>query len=109
MTSTPSLAAISSALERLRAAIHRNDQARAALRDPHQRLAARAVALHQPVGDIGPGIEAELPQQPDQQRRGGRPVHVIVAEDRDRLAALYRIRQPFCRAVHVAEDRGIGA
>ena len=39
-------------LERLRAAIDGDDQARAALLQLDQRLARRAVALHQPVGDV---------------------------------------------------------
>ena len=73
-------------LERLGAAIDGDDQLRAALGDPHQRLARRAVALHQPVGDIGLGGEPELAQQPDQQGGRGRAVDVIVAEDGDRLA-----------------------
>ena len=40
-------------LERLCAAIDRDDQVRALALQPHQRLARGAIALHQPVGDIG--------------------------------------------------------
>ena len=90
-------------LERLRAAIDGDDQPRAALGDPHQRLAGGAVALHQPVGDIGLRIEAEIAQQADQQGGRGRAVDVIIAEDGDRLAGLDRVGEPCGGRVHVAE------
>ena len=73
-----------------------------------QRFARRAVALHQPVGDIDDGLGAEPPQQQHQQRRAGRAVDVIVAEDRDRLAALDRVGEPLGALVHVLEAGRVG-
>ncbi len=72
-------------LERQRAAIDGDDQPRAALGEPDQRIGGRAIAFEQPVGDIIARRQPEIAQQPDQQRRRRRPVDVIVAEDRHRL------------------------
>ena len=95
-------------LERLRAAIDRDDQRRARLRQPHQRLARGAVAFHQPVGDIGRRLDTQIAQQQDHQRRGGGAVHVVIAKDRDFLARLHGVGEPLGRPIHIAEDRGIG-
>jgi hypothetical protein len=95
-------------LERLGAAIDGDDQRRAGLGDPHQRLARRAIALHQPVGDIGLRLEPERAQQADEQGGGGRAVDVVIAEDRHLFPALDGVGEPFGRLVHVAEDGRIG-
>ena len=95
-------------IERLRAAIDRDDQLRAAFRDPDQSLARRAVAFHQPVGDIRLGVESQIAQQPDQQRRRGCAVDVIVTEHRHPFAPLDRVGEARGRLVHVAEDRRVG-
>src|SRR3546814_3116856 len=74
----------------LRAAIDGDDQPRPGLADPDQRRARGAIAFHQPVGDIGADRHVERAQQPHEQRRGGRAVDVVIAEDRHRLAGLDR-------------------
>ena len=94
--------------ERLRAAIDADRDARAARLQLDQRLARRAVALHQPVGDVDHRLRAEPPQQQHEQGRAGRAVDVIIAEDRDRLAALDRVGEPLRALVHVLEAGRIG-
>ena len=95
-------------LEGLRAAIDGDDQGRAALGDPHQCFSRRPIALHQPVRDIGLRLEPELAQQADQQGGRGGAVHVIIAEDGDRLAPLDRVGDARGRLVHVLEDGRVG-
>ena len=95
-------------LERLRAAIDGDRQARAALLQLDQRLARRAVALHQPVGDVDHRLGAEAAQQQHQQRRAGRAVDVIIAEDGDGLACLDRVGEPLGALVHVLEAGRVG-
>ena len=97
MTSSPAASRFLERLEGLRAAIDADGDARAARLQLDQRLAGRAVALHQPVGDIDDRLGAEPPQQQDQQGRAGRAVDVVIAEDRDRLAALDRVGEPLAR------------
>ena len=95
-------------LERLCAAIDGDDQARALARQPHQRLARGAIALHQPVGDIGFGMQAKVAQQADEQRRAGRAIDVIIAEDAHILLRLDRVGDPLGRRIHVAKQAGVG-
>ena len=95
-------------LEGLGTAIDGDDQFRSLLRKPDQSLAGRAVALHQPVGNVCARIGAELAEQADQQGRRGRSVDVIIAEDGDRLAGLDRVGEAPGGLVHVPEDARIG-
>ncbi len=108
MTSTPASRGSGKRLEGHRAAIDRDDQARSLGAEPHQRLAARPVSLEQAIGDIVPGLEAQIAQQADQQRGAGRAVDVVIAEDRHPLLRQHRLGQPVRCNVHVAEDRRIG-
>ena len=94
--------------ERLGAAIDRDREARAALLELDQRRARRAVALHQPVGDVDHRLGAEPAQQQDEQGRAGRAIDVIIAENRDRLAGLDRVGEPLGALVHVLEAGRIG-
>jgi hypothetical protein len=94
-------------LERLRAAIDRDDQARSGFGELHQRRAGRAIALHQPVRDIIARLQPQLAQQADQQRRAGRAIDIIIAINGDRLARLHRVGKAGSRPVHVAEDRRV--
>ena len=73
--------------ESLRAAVDADRDRRAARLQFDQRLSRRAVALHQPVGDVDDRLGPETAEKQGQQRRAGRSVDVIIAEDRDRLAA----------------------
>ena len=75
----------------------------AALLQFDEGFAGRAVALHQPVGDVDDGLRSQPPQQQHQQRSGGRAVDVIVAEDRDRFALLDRVGETAGAFVHVPE------
>ena len=90
-------------IERLRAAIDGDRQARAAPLQLDQRRARRAIALHQPVGDVDHRLDAQAAQQDRQQRRRGRPIDIIVAENGDGLVTLDRVGQPRRRLVHVGE------
>ena len=81
-------------VERLRAAIHADRDARAPSLEFDQRLPGRPVALHQPIGDVDHRVGIEPPKQQHQQRRAGGAVDVIIAEDGDRLAALDSIGEP---------------
>ena len=94
--------------ERLGAAVDGDRQRCAAPLQFDQRRARRAIALHQPVGDIDHRLDAEAAEQDRQQRRGGRTVDVIIAENGDGLAGLDRVGQPRRRLVHVPERRGVG-
>ncbi len=90
------------------AAIDRHQQRRALSRQHADGFGVGAVALEQPVGNVDQRIEAAMPQMPGQQRGGGRAVDVVVAEDRNSLAALDGVGQAGRRALHVDEDRRIG-
>ena len=90
-------------IERLRAAIDRDDELRSRLTDFDERGARRAIAFHQPVGDIGADGKAEPAQQPHEQRRRGCAVDVVIAKDRDGLALLDRVGEPRGGGVHVPE------
>ena len=103
-------------LERLRAAIDANGDASAPRLQFDQRFARRTIALHQPVGDVDHRLGAEPPQKQHQHRRAGRAIDVVIAEDRDRLAASAPRRQaapPPCpcpgnsRVGEEVADRGI--
>ena len=95
-------------LVRHRPAIDGDDQPGALPGDPHQRLARGAVAFQQAIGNVVLRLAAQRAQQPDQQRRAGRAIHVIVAIDGDRLGAEHRVGQPFGGAVHVVKSGRVG-
>ncbi len=65
------------------AAIDRDQQRRAALREGADGVDVRPVALEDPVGNMHDRIEPAVPQVAAQQRRRGRAVDIVVAEDRD--------------------------
>ncbi len=91
-------------LEARRAAVDGDEELRAALGEPTDRLDVRPVALEDAVGNMEQRIEAAAAQEAREQRRRGRAVDVIVAEDGDGLAALHRIGDPGRRHRHVGED-----
>ena len=67
------------------------------------RLDVRAVALEHAVGDVDHRIEPAVAQEARQQRRRGRAVDVVVAEDRDLLAALDRVGDARRGLLHVGQ------
>ena len=96
-------------LERLRAAIDGDRQARAVCLQLDQRLARRAIALHQPVGDVGHRIGAEPAQQqsPAAPRWSRRRRHSRRRWRCSRRASTASARR--ARAlVHVLEHRRVG-
>ncbi len=68
------------------AAIDRDQQRRALARERADRLDVGAVAFEDAVGNMDQRIEPAMAQMPGQQRRRGRAVDVVIAEDRDLLA-----------------------
>ena len=95
-------------VERLRAAVDAHRDARAPRLELDQRFARRAVAFHQPVGDVDDRLDVEPPEQQRQQRRAGRAVDVIIAEDGDRLALLDRVGEALGALVHVGKAARVG-
>ncbi len=73
-----------------------------------QRRRVRAIPLAQPVGNVQQRRGAHRREKAQQQRRGGRPVDIIVAEDGDALARLDRLHEPFRAGAHVLQPAGIG-
>ena len=90
------------------AAIDRHQQRRALAREHAHGLDIGAVAFKNAVGDMDQRIEPAMAQMPRQQRRRGRAVDVVIAEDRDLLAARGRIRDAFGRGFHLRHGVGIG-
>ncbi len=86
-----------------RPAIDGHDQARPFGSQPHQRLARRAISFKQPVRDVIARRMAQHSQQPDQQRRAGRAVNIVVTVNSQALTSQDRLRQSLSRHVHVAE------
>jgi hypothetical protein len=85
------------------AAIDR-DQKRCTLRSERaDRLRVRPVALEQAVGNVDKGMEPAMTQISPQRRRRRGAIDVVVAEDRDRLAARDGIGEPRRRVPHAGE------
>ena len=95
-------------LERLGPAIDGDRQPLALRRQHLQRVAARAIALHQPVRDIVVGIGTGFAEVADQHRRTGRAVDVIIAEHHDRLPRPNSLHNACDCIIHTLENRGIG-
>ncbi len=95
-------------LEGLGAAIDAHRDARAPRLQFDQGLSGRAVALHQPIGDIDDGLHAEPAKEQRQQCRAGRAVDIVIAEDRDDLGGLDRVGEPLRALVHVLERARVG-
>ncbi len=90
------------------AAIDGDEQRRALARERAHRLDIRAIAFEDTVGNVDQRIEPAMAQVPGQQRRRGRAIDVVIAEDRDLLAARCRIRDAFGRRLHLRHGVGIG-
>ena len=102
------IACHSQRLVRHGSAVDGNDQARPAFAKLDQRLAGGAIAFEQAVGDVIVRLHAEIAQQADEQRRTGRPIHVVIAVDSDLLASEHGLREPVRCRVHIVELRRVG-
>ena len=89
------------------AAVHRDDQCDPLLGQVEDRLLIQAVALLQPVGDVG----AHPPSQPGEavgeQTGGGDAVHIVIPVDRHQLSRFQGTAHPEDRPVHVLEQHGV--
>ena len=90
------------------AAIDRHQQRRALAREHAHGFDIGPVAFKNAVGNVDQRIEPAMAQMPGQQRRGGRAVDVVIAEDRDLLAARGRVRDALGRGFHLRHGVGIG-
>ena len=86
-----------------RSAIDRDEELRALPGECAHRFGVRPVAFEKPVGNVDQRLKSAMAQELRQQRRGGRAVDVVVAEDRDRLAPLDRIGDTRRRFGHVGQ------
>ena len=84
------------------AAIDGDEQLRAAPGERADRLDVGAVAFEDAVRDMHDRLGAAEPQEARQQRRGGGAVDVVVAEDRDLLAACTMASASRCAACSMA-------
>ena len=90
------------------AAIDGDQQRRALPRERAHRVGIGAVAFEQAVGNVDQRIEPAMAQMPGQQRRRGRAVDVVIAEDRDLLTAHRGVRNALRRRFHLRHGIGIG-
>ena len=90
------------------AAVDGDQQRRAAAGERADRLDVGAVAFENPVGDVHDRLAAADAQEARQQRRRGRAIDVVVAEDRDLLAAQHRVGQALRRLLHRGDGVRIG-
>ena len=72
------------------------------------RLAVRPIALEDAVRDVDQRIERRSAQKAARERRRRGAIHIIVAEDRDLLAAHDRVRDALRGRRHVGEHVGVG-
>jgi hypothetical protein len=91
-----------------RAAINTDQEGGAALRQRPHRFHVRAIAFKQAVGNMNKRVEAALPQIACQHRRRCCAVDVVIAENRDTLAAGHGIGDPLRRRLHGGEHQRIG-
>ena len=90
------------------AAIDGHEQRRALGRERPHRLDIGPVAFEDAVGDVDQRIEPAMAQVPGEQRRRGRAVDVVIAEDRDLLGARSRVGNAPRRRFHLRHGVGIG-
>ena len=86
-----------------RPAINRHQELRALLGERAHRFGVRAITFEQPVGDVDQRLKSAVAQEFREYRRRGRTIHIVVAEDRDCLAPLDRIRDARRRSRHVGQ------
>ena len=91
------------------AAVHRHQQRGAALPQPLDGVAAQAVAVLDPAGNVVQHVGAPAFQIVHHDTRGGDAVHVIVSKNRDPLSGGDSLCDPFHGLVHIPHQKwGIG-
>ena len=88
-------------LERHRPTVDRDDQRRPFSLQLQQRGCVGAIAFFQAVGNINGDLRPRPLQETLEQRRRGRAVHVVIAEDGDAFPRPHRACYPRCGLVHV--------
>ncbi len=91
-----------------RPAIDRDEKLRTLRGERAHRFGVGPVSFEQSVGDVDQRLESAMTQELGQHRRRGRAVHVVVPEDRDRLAPLDRINDTSRGLGHVGQHVRIG-
>ena len=91
-----------------RAAIDRDDEARAARGEGGHRLAVRTITFGDAIGNVDDRFAAAGLEIFAEQRRAAGAVDVVVGEDRDSLRAPHRVGEPRRRLLHVGSDKRIG-
>ena len=89
------------------AAVHGDDEARAAGVERVHRGKVQAVALFHPVRDIGAALQALGAEPARDEAGGGDAVHVVISKNGDRFPPLYRKAQPGRGPVHILEEEGV--
>ena len=89
------------------AAVHGDQQRRAFAGEHTDRVDIRAVAFEDAIRNVDQRIEPAMAQMPGEQRRRGRAVDIVVAEDRDLLAARGGIGDPLGTGFHLGQRRRI--
>src|SRR2546425_12288757 len=89
------------------AAVDGHDDARPVRGELAERLAVEAVALLVAVRDVRADDRAELAERPDEDRRAGDAVDVVVPVDDDALASRERTMEALERPVHIAHRRAL--
>ncbi len=90
------------------AAIDADDEGGAAGDQGTERVGVGAVALGEAVRHVGDGLAAQPAQEARHECAAAGTVHVVIAEHRDRLAALHRVGEAGCGARHIGEHVGVG-
>ena len=89
------------------AAVHRDDQGGALLLQGRHRLPVQAVALLQPVWDIGDDCPALPSEEIGQQAGGGDAIHIVVPVDCDGLSPLQSQPDPAGRLCHILQSQRV--
>ena len=89
------------------AAVHGDDEGHPLGGQGLDGLQVEAVALLQPVGDVGGHLSPHAPQAVGEQAGGGDAVHVIIPVDRQVLSRLQSLAHPRRRPVHIPQQHRV--
>ena len=90
------------------AAIDGHQERRAARGERSHRFDIRPIAFEQPIRNMDERLEAGMPEKARQQRRRSGTVDIVIAEDRDRLAAHDGVGDPAGGLAHSRKHMRIG-